>query len=377
MYSLFTIVAGLILIFGTVQIVQWARTSEKLELGNFLSSVQNVIRKQTSRSYGSVDEKVIALPNDIESVCFVDKTKEISPLINCDLNFEINKYPDKNIFFGPFDKFSPISVSNFELNKDENPICLKSLQGTTRLSLTSKGNKTLVSTFRATEKDIDCVSVLYNSHPNNSIDVVFLSYGYSTFDNFREDVNDYVNLFVTTEPFKGNQDKINFYRVDKLDVLNCEVGSWVKCDEFEVKKLASYCPNDYIIVLVDRNKVQDFIKPVRSSAVSNMEKVNTADNMIVVLHEFGHIFGGLADEYVDERYYSNMGFDEDEYPNCDSPPDCNEWDGIEGTGCFEGCSLNEFSRPTADSLMRSLKTEQFGPLNENIMINKLNSYGER
>ena len=32
------------------------------------------------------------------------------------------------------------------------------------------------------------------------------------------------------------------------------------------------------------------------------------EHPMVVMHEFGHIFGGLADEYVDERYYANIGF---------------------------------------------------------------------
>jgi len=194
-------------------------------------------------------------------------------------------------------------------------------------------------------------------------------------DDFREDVNKNVNTFLTTEPFKGRQEKMNFYRVDKLEELDCEIDAWVKCDEFSVKKLASYCPNDYIVILVDRGKVRDLISPVRSSAISNMAKINTADNELVVLHEFGHIFGGLADEYVDEKYYSNIGWSPLSYPNCDSPPDCNGWRGVDGTGCFEGCSLKKYSRPTENSLMRSLKTEKFGPLNERIIIGKLDVYG--
>jgi len=376
MNVLFALVAVLILIFGATQITKWVKTSENLEMTNFLSSLQNVIKKHSIRSFGSVDERVIALPTEIGALCLVDRSKDISPLVNCDLNFEINKYEDKNVFFEPFDEFTPIFVENFELDEEENPLCLKTIKSTARLSLTSKGNKSLVSTFRASEKEVDCVNVLYNGHPNETVDVVLLGYGYSKFDDFTKDVNENVNVFLTTEPFKSNQAKINFHRIDKLDELQCEIGGWIKCDEFEVKKLASYCPNDYIIILVDRSKVEDLVSPVRSSAVSNMEKINTADNKLVVLHEFGHIFGGLADEYVDEKYYAYVNFNPKEYPNCDYPPECGEWEGVEGTSCFEGCSLNRFARPTEDSIMRSLKTEKFGPLNENILTNKLSVYGE-
>ncbi len=377
MYPLFAIVAVLILVFGTTQIIRWTQRSEELELINFFNTLHNVVKKHSLRSYGSVDEKTIALPEGIETVCLVDRSKNISPLINCKLNEEMNKYGNKNVFFEPFGKVEPIWMDNFELNYEENPICLKTIDGKVSVSLTSKGKDSLVSTFRPSEKEIDCVSVVYNSNPNNTVDIVFLGYGYTRFDNYVSDVNENINLFLTTEPFKSNKEKINFYRIDKLDELNCEVGEWIRCDEFEVKKLASYCHNDYIIILVDRNKVKDFVKPVRSSAVSNMEKINTADNKVVVLHEMGHIFGKLADEYVDEKYYMNINFNPKDYPNCDFPPDCAGWKGMNGTGCFEGCSLKKYSRPTEDSIMRSLDTEKFGPLNENILIKKLSAYGEK
>lgn len=373
---LFVLVAILIILFGAKQITELGKATKNIEIVNLHNTLANVIKKQSKLSYGSVEEKIIALPPEIQTICFVDRSKNISPLVNCNLNYEINKYEDKNVFFEPFNKFTPIQISDFELNENENPLCLQSVGGTSKLSIASKGNRSLVSTFKESEKKIDCVSVLYNSHPNNSIDIVFLPYGYQKFDDFREDVNKNIQVFLSTEPFNSNKDKMNFYKIDKLDELNCEIGQWVKCDEFEVKKLASYCPNDYIVILIDRNKLKDLLNPIRSSAVSNMEKINTADNKLVILHEFGHIFGGLADEYVDEKYYSNIAFDPNEYPNCDFPPECKEWKGINGTGCFEGCSLKSYSRPTTNSIMRSLSTEKFGPLNEKILISKLDVYGE-
>ncbi len=375
--ALFAFIALLILIFGITQITKLTSSSKNLEIINLHETLTNVIKKQTKLTYGSIDEKTIALPNEIQTVCLVDRTKEISPLINCNLNEEINKYENKNIFFEPFDKFTPINIPNFELNEDENPLCLKSVASTVRLSFTTKANKTLISTFKPSEKTIDCVSILYSSHPNNSLDIVFLPFGYKTFDDFIGDVSKNINTFLEIEPFNTSREKINFYRIDKLDQLDCQIGQWVSCDEYEVKKLASYCPNDYIMILVDRSKIKDLINPVRSSAISNMEKVNTADNKLVVIHEFGHIFGGLADEYVDEKYYENIGFDPDDYPNCDFPPECEEWKNINNTGCFQGCSLEKYSRPTKNSVMRSLNTEKFGPLNEKILINKLNVYGEK
>ncbi|MBI2138317.1 hypothetical protein HYU13_01910 [Candidatus Woesearchaeota archaeon] len=178
---------------------------------------------------------------------------------------------------------------------------------------------------------------------------------------------------LATEPFSLNREKINIHRIDRFEDLGCTVGDYVKCDEFLVKKAASFCPNDFVIILVSRTKIADFLRPIRSSSVSNMAKINTADNPSVLLHEIGHAIGGLADEYVDEQYYRNAGLNIPSFPNCDVSS-CSKWAGIEGTGCFSGCSLNEFYRPTDNSIMRSLQVKRFGPRNEDILIKRLKKY---
>ncbi|HZX45614.1 MAG TPA: hypothetical protein VFF28_08085 [Candidatus Nanoarchaeia archaeon] len=369
LYAFIAIVSITLLSYGAVQIIKLASTEDKLQLLNFQKTLANSIKKQAAYNYGTVDEKSFALSPSIRSVCFIDKTKAISPLVKENLNPQINKYEDKTIFFEPFEKFSPIEIEGFEL--EENPLCLEPVNSVLRLSLTSNGNITRLGTFRPSDKNIDCVSVLYNS--NNSINIVFLAYGYNKFEDFRNDVATYIDLFQSTEPF--NTSNINFYRIDKLDQLNCEISQYIRCSEYEVKKLASSCPNDYIIILADRSKVLDILSQVRSSAVSNMAKINTADpHKLVVLHEFGHIFGNLADEYVDEKYYKSIKFDPSDYPNCDYPPECGKWSTVEGTGCFKGCSLDKFSRSTEDSLMRKLDVKNFGPLNEKILLERLSHY---
>lgn len=370
---LLILIAMMILAFGTTEIVKWAQTSKSIELISFNNNLANLIKKQAVQSSGSVEEKSIALNPSIKSICFVDRGKEISPLVKCTLNPEMNKYPEKNVFFEPYDKFAPIDVKGFELS--ENPLCLEPANAVLRLSLTSKGNSTMLSTFRPSDKSVDCVSVVYNSPPNNSIDIVFLGYGYSSYEDYRQDVDENINTILSVSPFNESAEKLNFYRVDKLDQLACQINQMIKCDEYEVKKLASFCPNDYIIILVDRNKIKDLLNPVRSSAIGNIEKINTADNNLVILHEFGHTFGNLADEYVDEKYYSNIAFDPGLYPNCDFPPECKEWSQVDGSGCFDGCSLKKFARPTVNSIMRSLSMEKFGPVNEKVLMEKLDKYG--
>ena len=98
----------------------------------------------------------------------------------------------------------------------------------------------------------------------------------------------------------------------------------------------------------------------------------TADNPFVVMHEFGHSFGDLADEYVDD-YYLSFSFKGDNYPNCDSSS-CDKWAETEGTGCFKGCSTDGFYRGTKNSLMKSLSAKYFGPINKEVLKEKLDVY---
>ena len=75
---------------------------------------------------------------------------------------------------------------------------------------------------------------------------------------------------------------------------------------------------------MQKTVITDMIKPVRSSAIGNIAKINIADKPFVLVHEFGHSFGDLADEYVDEKYYSQVAFDVSDYANCDNAA-CSSW----------------------------------------------------
>ena len=158
----------------------------------------------------------------------------------------------------------------------------------------------------------------------------------------------------------------------KFEGIECSIQSWISCDEYKAKQIASYCPNDYIFILAERNKMMDLLRPIRSSSISNMASINTADKTAVLMHEFGHSFGKLADEYVDESYYLSIGFDEEDYANCDKSP-CPEWNGITD-GCYEGCSIGRYSRPTKTSIMRSLRSADFGIVSGNEIIKRLGAY---
>jgi len=374
---IFIIFAGFLLFFVMGRLTDIKSLVREKELNNFALSLNNILKKQSMVSYGSIDEIILSLPEDINSVCFVDSSKEIDRFAKKGLSSRLILDETKNLFLSPIEKNPTFRLDNLEL-KESSPLCIKTKQGKISLKLTSTGKNSLVEAKDISDRDIDCVSVIYNGEPEDKIDIVFLGHGYEEVGEFARDINGYINnIFSITEPFKENMDKFNFFRIDRFSSLGCSIkGSgfqhFISCDEFSVKNVASECPNDYIFILVDRSKIKDIIQPVRSSAFSNLAKISTADKKFVLLHEFGHTFADLDDEYVDEGYYRDIDFSGS--PNCDSFP-CANWEDIEDTGCFKGCSINEFYRSSKESIMRNYyKSEEFGILNTRIIKSNIDKY---
>jgi len=369
-YVLILVFAILLLFWVNSQFGDVGEKTSKQEVKNFVISLNNLLLRQTYK-YEGVKEQSFALPTDLELVCFIDEDKAFNEYINTELTSYLDIYPENNLFFFPIDKYDPDKIENMELA--ESPLCVKNVNGKINLNLIGKGDRTLIEAVNYSEKEVDCVTLLYNGDSEDKVDVVFLGNGYNAVDDFSEDVNNYVNnVILETNPFDLNGKKINFYRIDQFKDLGCEISSYILCNQYKAKQLASNCPNDYIFIITDRGKIKDFIKPIRSSAFSNIAHINVADNDFVLLHEFGHTFGDLADEYVDESYYKQ--FDEEKYPNCDKEG-CEEWENIIEAGCFEGCSVSQFYRPTKESIMRNyLRSKLYGPVNEGVINEKLGVY---
>lgn len=106
------------------------------------------------------------------------------------------------------------------------------------------------------------------------------------------------------------------------------------------------------------------------------------DGRNILLHEFGHTFAGLADEYVDEAVAATYlpSYREDRYPNVTRLTDAaqTKWrhwfadqanvprsPGQQGVGLFEGAYYHSvgFFRPTDMSFMRSSARRVMGEVN--------------
>ena len=160
----------------------------------------------------------------------------------------------------------------------------------------------------------------------NAIDVVFLAEGYTAdeADKFFADAERGVRAFFGYEPFKGNEDKFRFVAVATPSAqsgvsiphkdlwLDTAVGSHF--DTFYTERylttvemrtvydLLGNVPFEHVIVLANT--------PVYGGGgVYNNVTIMASDTPPfepVLVHEFGHAFGGLADEYAYDDMYDTL-----------------------------------------------------------------------
>jgi hypothetical protein len=162
--------------------------------------------------------------------------------------------------------------------------------------------------------------------PNTSVDLAFIAEGYKAdeMNKFHEDVRNMTDALFSEEPFAGYKDKFNIWMVDAVSqdsgtdvpgeriyvstALNSSFYTFnldrylTTLDLKTVNDYAAVVPHDVIIVLINSSRYG-------GGGVYNYYSGTTAGNDLskkVFLHEFGHGFAGLADEY----YNSSVAYDE-------------------------------------------------------------------
>lgn len=162
--------------------------------------------------------------------------------------------------------------------------------------------------------------------PNKSIDLAFIAEGYKTDEmgKFREDVKMMADALFGEAPFSDYKDKINVWAVEAVSqesgtdipgekvyantALNSsfytfDLDRYLTTHDIKaVNDYAAEVPHDNIIVLINS-------KRYGGGGVYNYYSGTTAGHPLstkVFIHEFGHGFAGLADEY----YSSSVAYDE-------------------------------------------------------------------
>lgn len=176
------------------------------------------------------------------------------------------------------------------------------------------------------DKSVKIFKEVYTGSPHEKVDVVILSEGYTESDlnKFEKDYSRFANLLINQQPFKQYKNSFNIYGVFmpseesgtdepgagiyKNTVLNStfySLGSeryLLTEDNKSLRDLAAHVPYDAIFIMVNSPRYG-------GGGIYNFYCTFTSDNQFadyLFLHEFGHSFAGLADEY----YTSDVAYNE-------------------------------------------------------------------
>ncbi|MBU3940403.1 MAG: hypothetical protein KKH88_00545 [Nanoarchaeota archaeon] len=252
------------------------------------------------------------------------------------------------------------------------------------------GSTTCNTEVHACVEKSECQEVLINGGSNTKADILFVGDGYHSYEELKEDVlklidyggnNGYEGL-MSVEPFQSYKNRFNIWMLETGEDIPYVWNEWLEQYEPDLStalSIATKCTSaDYYIVISKEN--------YRSYCYSGMpggisfnsigDEITYRDGRLI-LHEFGHGFARLADEYV-EPDFGNRSRE----PNCaPNVQIATEWwgdlVGSEGVGYFEGCSYVESNiRPTKNSIMRSqtVLKDDYGPVNERKIKEVLSNY---
>ena len=164
---------------------------------------------------------------------------------------------------------------------------------------------------------------------NSKIDIAFLAEGYTSdqMEKFRADVKRFWKYMSGVEPYKSHKERFNVYAVESpsaesgTDIPNqgifrntamnftfstFDVDRYLTSFDLKsIHDIAAVVPYDHIIILVNTTEYG-------GGGFYNFYSACVADHKLslrVLVHEFGHAFAGLADEYfyadeANEEMYS-------------------------------------------------------------------------
>jgi len=176
-------------------------------------------------------------------------------------------------------------------------------------------------------EEIKTFEVSYSGNPAQKVDIVLLSEGYTSdqYEQFKNDCSKFASALFTESPFKENSAKFNIRGVwapsseTGVDIpgeniwkntrLNASYYFFgleryqLTYDFKSVRDLASHVPYDHIYILSNSKKYG-------GGAIYNFYGLSASDNVKssskIYVHEFGHLFLGLADEYVGVVAYNEF-----------------------------------------------------------------------
>jgi len=266
--------------------------------------------------------------------------------------------------------------------------------------------------------DYSVSEILKNGDPANKVDIVFLPDGYTKNEmkKFRDDCKLFADYLFSYSPYSEYKSNFNLWAVEAPSSdSGCDVpgkGIWKSTlfnssfytfgveryvttqDIKSVRDIAACVPYDQICILVNS-------LTYGGGGIYNFYNLFTSDNLhagFVFVHELGHGFASLADEYYESEvaYNDSYKLDVEPYPpnittlvNFESkwknfvndtipiptPPDSAYFNVI---GVFEGggYSAKGIYRPQYDCIMKSRGEKKFCEVCKRAIIEMIKFYSE-
>ncbi|MBI4173428.1 MAG: hypothetical protein HY519_01795 [Candidatus Aenigmarchaeota archaeon] len=221
----------------------------------------------------------------------------------------------------------------------------------------------------ATAQGDACLTLRDSGRPADKLDVLFLGDGYANNqEKFLQDARTHYAKLMATEPFKSQANKINVHAAKEQKPLGCYYGCagidrLLCCDTSKVEQAASQCPGDSKIVLVNNPKY---------GGSGGTITISYSADPTVMIHEFGHSFGKLMDEYTSEAIYW-QGKPLQQGRNCDVAG-CPQWSSLAGASCIPGCTSPNWYRAKQSNSIMLDKSGDFNPVGERVISALLDNY---
>ncbi len=176
------------------------------------------------------------------------------------------------------------------------------------------------------DKRVKVFEILKNGDPHEKVDIVFVAEGYTSKEEgkLKADLKRFTEIFFNHEPYTSYKDRFNIYGVFepseesgcdeprhgifKNTALNASFNALgserylLMEDNRSLRDIAARVPYDTLFIMINH-------KRYGGGGIYNLYCTFTVDNQwyeYLFLHEFGHSFAGLADEY----YTSSVAYNE-------------------------------------------------------------------
>lgn len=172
---------------------------------------------------------------------------------------------------------------------------------------------------KETTNNFKVTPIVNNGNSNEKVDILFIAEGYTAaeMDKFRKDATKFAGYLFDIEPYKSRKQDFNIWAIESIskdsgtDIPHQDI--WketVAGSNFFTFKIDRYltAPNQKLICQIASNAPYDALYVIVNTTkyggggIYNFYGLSMANHKTeapVFVHEFGHSFAGLADEYYD------------------------------------------------------------------------------